>query len=438
MSLFEIEINGNFKISNGEVFLNEDELKKYYKLNNLNDGYSDDISEYLLDDDIPLMVQHDNFCIYQYRYDSQEISTIIASDLYELNKDSNEEVLYPEWLLFFIAIKKGQVSFISEDEFRRYIKHFKFIAEIRYKKYIIRNIRNYINLKEYKDAYIFQEPLSDTLSKYSKNVQYKISEMYNFLNFLYDFHYQLKEKEKYKLMWNLEVYIIETVNLLIEYNVPIDEIYKQSIRRGKAYLQNILIYKPLYIRENKNFFSPHLEKINGVLNENIQIDTLMNIFLANEKYEDILFYYMELIERLNASKISQDTMGVIIKGIVLGVEEYIRDVYECRGLYDCLKEIKPNSHEFDGLKKKIGERDSNTIFFEKFEKLILDEEDSLEKYLMLYYHSRNYLAHNNIDMTKFFWGIDGKRTVIINVLDSIMIILYKLATLEDNNKINQK
>jgi len=436
MSLFEIEIDSNFKISNGEIFLNEDELKKYYKLNNLNDGYSDDTSEYLLDDDIPLMVQHDNFCIYQYRYDRQEISTIIASDLYELNKDSNEEVLYPEWLLFLIAIKKRKVSFVREDEFRRYIKHFKFIAEIRYKKYIIRNIGNYINLKEYKDAYIFQESLSDTLSKYSKNVQYKISEMYNFLNFLYDFHYQLKEKEKYKLMWNLEVYIMGTVNLLIECNVSTDEIYKQSIRfgtGGKAYLQNILIYKPLYIRENKNFFSPHLEKINDVLNENIQIDTLMNIFLANKKYEDILFSYMELLERLNASKISQDTMGAIIKGIVLGVEEYVKLELD-REFFNGLNII--SSNKFESLKNKMCPKKENN-FFDCFNKIIL-EEDSLEKYLMIYYLSRNYLAHNNIDMTKFFWGDNGKKTVIINVMDSIMIILYKLATLEEHNTINQK
>ena len=44
-------------------------------------------------------------------------------------------------------------------------------------------------------------------------------------------------------------------------------------------------------------------------------------------------------------------------------------------------------------------------------------------------HARNYLAHNNIDMTQFFWGSDGKRTIIINVLDTVMIILYKLETM---------
>jgi hypothetical protein len=57
--------------------------------------------------------------------------------------------------------------------------------------------------------------------------------------------------------------------------------------------------------------------------------------------------------------------------------------------------------------------------------------DSLEKYLMVYYHSRNYLAHNNIDMNNFFWGDDGQRTVISNVIDSLLIILYKLSKVEN-------
>ena len=120
--------------------------------------------------------------------------------------------------------------------------------------------------------------------------------------------------------------------------------------------------------------------------------------------------------------------GVIIKGIVLGVEEYIKDAYNCNELYDGIKKIKPNSHKFNDLKNKINKKDSNTEFFTKFEKLILEEEGSVEKYLMIYYHSRNYLAHNNIDMDKFFWGEDRKKTVISNVMDSVMIVLYKLAT----------
>ena len=69
MSLFEIEINDNFKILNREVFLKKDEFEKYYKLNNLNDGYGDDISEYLLDD-VFLEVHPDYFCMYNYGFSS--------------------------------------------------------------------------------------------------------------------------------------------------------------------------------------------------------------------------------------------------------------------------------------------------------------------------------------------------------------------------------
>ncbi len=437
MSLFEIEINDNFKILNREVFLKKDEFEKYYKLNNLNDGYRDDISEYLLDD-VSLKVHPDYFCMYNYgfssgyliRYSIQEISTIITSDLYELNKNSNEEVFYPEWLLFLIAIKKRRIQFISEDNFRTYIKYFKFIAEIRYKTYIIRNIRNYINFNKMKNPNKFQKPLYNQLYQYAKNSQFEISEVYAFLNFLYSFHDELKEKEKYKLMWNLEVYIMEAVELLMRYDISVEEIYEKSIREGTsyAYLQTIRIYKPLYIRQHKTFFTPRLEKINGIFKESIDVDTLMDAFLANEKYEDILFYYIELIERLNSSKISEDIMGAIIKAIVLGVEEYVKMTVD-KEFFNSLNII--SSNKFESLKNIIcPNRDEN--FFNCFKKII-SKEDSLEKYLMIYYISRNYLAHNNIDMDKFFWGEDRKQTVISNVMDSVMMVLYKLATLESTN-----
>jgi hypothetical protein len=39
VSLFEIELNKDFKILNSSVFLNEQDFKKYYKSNKLNDYY---------------------------------------------------------------------------------------------------------------------------------------------------------------------------------------------------------------------------------------------------------------------------------------------------------------------------------------------------------------------------------------------------------------
>jgi len=429
MSLFEIEINKNFKISNCEVFLKKEEVEKHYKLNTLNDSYRDDISEYLLED-LSLKIHHDSFIISNYRYSIEEIKTIVQSDLYVLNTNSTEVILYPEWLLFRIAIIKRKVLFISEDDFSQNLQYFKCISEIRYKKYVIRNIRNYIELVAYKNADNFLEPLYAELLEYTKNLKLETTELYDYLNFLYTFHDRLKENEKYKLMWNLEVYIMETVELLRHKGCEVEDIYKKAIRSGTShsYLHNILIYKPSYIQENRGYFQDHFLKINKTFETNIDSETLMQILLSSGKYEDILFYYVELIERLNANKISQDIMGALIKSIILGLEEYIKDTFQCKKLDKCIRKMKVGSHKFNGLENKISAEDSNNEFFVKLEEIIINEEDSLEKYLMIYYHIRNYLAHNNIDMEKIFWKDDCKRIIISSVMDAVMIILYKLET----------
>lgn len=318
MSLFELEINKNFKISNCEVFLKKEEVEKHYKLNTLNDSYRDDISEYLLED-LSLKIHHDSFIISNYRYSIEEIKTIVQSDLYVLNTNSTEVILYPEWLLFRIAIIKRKVLFISEDDFSQNLQYFKCISEIRYKKYVIRNIRNYIELVDYKNADNFLEPLYAELLEYTKNLKLETTELYDYLNFLYTFHDRLKENEKYKLMWNLEVYIMETVELLRNKGCIVEDIYQKAISWSSpdSYLHNIQIYKPLYIQENRDDFQENLLKINEIFDIKINIEALMKILLSNEKYEDLLFYYIKLIERLNANKVSQNIMGALIKSIIL-------------------------------------------------------------------------------------------------------------------------
>jgi len=438
MSLSEIDINKNFKISNCEVFLKKEEIEKYYKLNTLNDSYKDNITEYLLED-LSLKIHHDSFLLYQhklyhYKYSIEEITTIVKSDLYTLNTNSTEIILYPEWLLFFIAIVKQKVFYIFESNFRNNLQYFKYIAEIRYKKYIIRNIRNYITQDEYKNANNFQEPLYDELLNYTKSLQLEVSELYDYLDFLYKFHDELKENEKYKLMWNLEVYIRETVALLRKKGCSVEDIYQKAISWSSpnSYLHSIQIYKPLYIQENRDDFQVNLSKINEIFEIEINIEKLMEILLSAKKYEDLLFYYLELIKELNANKISQDIMGAWIKSIILGLEEHIGNKFDCKkkGLFECIKKMKVGSHKFSDLRNKISDKALPNEFFDKFKKIIIEEEDSLEKYLMLYYHARNYLAHKNIDMTQFFWGSDGKRTIIINVLDAVIIILYRLETMD--------
>ncbi|MDO8453794.1 MAG: hypothetical protein Q7S59_04425, partial [Sulfurimonas sp.] len=127
--------------------------------------------------------------------------------------DSN---LYPDWLLFYLY----------ENFNKNYIVFFKYIAEARYEKYE-KNI--------YKDN-----------NKYTKD------ELYSFMYFLYIFHQELKDREKYKLMWNLEVYMLETMSLLISKNVLIDDIYRK-VGNGCAThsaLQEVYVYQKLYIKES--------------------------------------------------------------------------------------------------------------------------------------------------------------------------------------------
>ena len=132
MSLFEIELNSNFKILNSNIFFNEKDLKKYYKLNKLNDNYDDDIKEMIEKD--KLFIHQDLFVMNNYTYELDEIKNVVLSNIYQLNINSTEHLVYPEWLLFLISIKKRKVNFVDEKEFYEYLEYFKYISEIRYKK----------------------------------------------------------------------------------------------------------------------------------------------------------------------------------------------------------------------------------------------------------------------------------------------------------------
>jgi len=427
MSLFEINIHKDFQILNTNVFLNKEEFEKYYKLNNLNDGDKDDISKYLLDE-LSLKVYHNLFVMSNFTYDVEEVLNIIKSNLYLLNKESKEEILYPEWMLFFIAIIKHKVSFIDEKKIREYLKFFKYIAEIRYKRYIIRNVDNFIHNKYYGKSDNIKNDLYTELSEYLINSKYTTNKLFSFLNFLYFFHLQLKENEKYKLMWNLETYIIETIRLLLDNDISMTKIYLktyENMRGDYSVLHDIHIYKPLYIKESKNDFQLNLFKINNIFKIEITLDAFMNTLTSNEKYNDILFSYLELLNRFNANKRSEDVMSAMIKGIILGVEEYIKyDIKE--DTFDrCLEKLSNDKGLFQDIRIKQKEYNDGNELLNLINNLT-EKEENLEKYLAIYYSARNYLAHYNMNMDKFFWGNDGKRLIISNVIDSVLIILYKI------------
>lgn len=431
MSLFEIELNSNFKILNSKIFFDDKDLKKYYKLNKLNDTYNDNIEEII--EEYKLFIHQDLFVISKYRYEFDEINNMILSNIYKSNANSNEYILYPEWLLFFISIKKGKVRDISEKEFYKYLEYFKYIAEIRYKNYIIRNVSNYINFKELKKLSDIKNSLHDSLLKYLKESQYQTKELYEYLNFLYMFHKGLKDNEKYKLMWNIEVYIEETIALLLDKEISLKEIYGEVYKcnRGTySVLHEIYIYKPLYIEESKNHFELYLKNVNKLFNSNVDINQFISILTKNEKYEDILFSFIELNKRFNANKMNEHLMGTIARNMVLSLEEVIKD-YLQNTLKQCVKDLAINKELLESyMIYQPRDYNSSDELLELLDKLICDNEQSLEQYLAIYHASRNYLAHYNIDMNKFFWGEDGQRRIISNTISSVIIILYRIEVLK--------
>jgi hypothetical protein len=433
MSLFEIELNEKFKILNSSVFWDEKKFKEFYQLNCLNDTNNDNIENYI--NEYRFKIHQDLFVIDNYRYEFDEINNVVLSNIYDSDINSNEHILYPEWLLFLISMKKKKVRLISEKEFHEYLHYFKYIAEIRYKKYIIRNVHNYICFDEYKNISNIKTSLHNSLLVYLKKSEYETNELYEYLNFLYRFHQELKDNEKYKLMWNIEVYIQETIVLLLDKKISLKEIYEEVYKyMGVTYsvLHEIYVYKPLYVEESKNHFELYLTKINKLFNSDIDINDFMSILTKNDKHKDILFSCIELDNRLNANKMNEHTMGAITRSIVLSVEEVIKDYKEERKLLRCLKSL---SEDEKLLKSYIIEEyedyNSSDELLELLDKLICDNEQSLEQYLAIYHASRNYLAHYNIDMNKFFWGEDGERRIISNTISSVIIILYKIEIMKE-------
>jgi len=435
MSLFEIELNDEFKIHSSNVFFNEKDLKNYYKLNKLNDGYDDNIQELITE--YKLQIHQDLFVINGYRYEVNEINDIFLSNIYESNINSTEHTLYPEWLLFLISIKKDKVQFIHEKEFDNYLEYFKYIAEIRYKKYIKRTVKDYICFEEYKNLADIKTSLQNSLLEYLKKTEYETNELYEYLNFLYRFYQELKDNEKYKLMWNLEPYVEEVIVLLRDKNIPLKEIYEEVYKymRGTySVLHEIYIYKPLYIEESKPYFQSYLRKINELFNSNVNIEEFIAILTKNERNEDILFSYLELIKRFNANKMSEHTMGAMIKSIVLGVEEIIKDYKEEKKLLKCLKSLADDENLFKTyIIQEYEDYHSSDELLELLDNLISENNQSLEQYLAIYHASRNYLAHYNIDMNKFFWGEDGERRIISNTIDAVLIILFRIETMKQKS-----
>jgi hypothetical protein len=69
-------------------------------------------------------------------------------------------------------------------------------------------------------------------------------------------------------------------------------------------------------------------------------------------------------------------------------------------------------------------------------KEVLHKDESLEKYLMIYYHARNYFAHQNVDIYKFFEAMDDETIYIHKIIASMIVILYRLEDFDTDNDVN--
>jgi hypothetical protein len=305
--------------------------------------------------------------------------------------------LYPDWLLF-----------TSSGWFPRdCVDAFKYIAEIRYNK---------------------------NNEKHLFHSKFNAKKCSHCLGSILHFYQRLKDDEKYKLMWNLEVYIIELIEILLSKNNSKDKeeikkkIYTENEGGTYSGLHEIDVYKKLYIEQSKSYFTNEviMPKFKKSIEKDILSDEIMKTLQVVDKYQDTLFSIIELTKRLNANKKSETILGAMVKGIVLGVEEYIVDKFK-ENFFDSLMKLSDNQNELKLLRNKINDKDPNDLFLCKLENIILKKEDSLNKYLIIYYHARNYLAHNNIDMNQFFHGRDKDRIIVGSVIDAVIIIIYLLS-----------
>lgn len=441
MSLFEIDLNDNFKILGYQVFLSDEKLFDFYKKNKLHfssNPEKDEIAEYLnetikINGNKILLKQYRNDkekVLYDIRYSNESIIDFFLKDIYTNDNSYHKvssETLYPEWLLFFIAINKFEALQGFKNNFVKHIELFKYIAQIRYKKYIKYNIVNYVNDLRNMDE--LKDTLHDKFMEYLKDSEKSENELFEFLSFLNLFRREVKDIEKYKLMWNLETYIREVIVLLLDKNISTEIIYKKIGGGDYSELHEVHILKDLYIEESKKHFQqiflPEIKKIFP----NATVETVINYLAYKKEYENIILSYLEVIKYLNANKPNELIIGAMIRNMVLEIEEILKESTICNedernGLFCYLNKLTSKDKKLKRLRDKINTKHSKEQQLNKLENRILCEEESFEKYLMIFYHSRNYLAHNQININKLFW--ENERRIASYTINSVMIILYRI------------
>lgn len=142
-----------------------------------------------------------------------------------------------------------------------------------------------------------------------------------------------------------------------------------------------------------------------------------------------MFSRLEIDRFYNSNKFNEFVMKSLIKNFILEIESLIIDnipkpLQERDNLFNRLKNIKAENilTEYRNLIKQ----NANWSEFSAGIKAIEKENDSIEKYLMIYYHFRNYFAHNHVNVDELIWSENGE--YIRTILESAIITIYFVAT----------
>lgn len=527
MTIFSVDLNRDFKILDKKVYFNENDFFKLCKSNSL-DIRENELAKYELENKL-IKVNPNNFPLIslQYDYNIKDLCKYIEESEYQLNGLNEQKSLYPEWLLFYVAVQKFSFLYTSKNEFEKHISFFKKIAAIRHKDYIRKAPDNYIFiLDENRESFINALNKSFNILIADATKVNNEADLFNFLAFLCNFHKELKSAEKYKLMWNLETYITESIYLLTDRDIDFEQVYKhhKDLLRNKyrfrgevSPLHEIQINIPLYIKENKSCldYNPDnepsiLDKINNCSSDDVTIDKLLEVFTSNDKIQSLIFSRLEIDRFYNSNKFNEFVIKSLIKNFVLEIESLINDkVPKNRGgLFENIKQFKKGSHKFSEYQDKVSENaswselsegiknikidnldkqyeetifehidtckdidelrnkvailnKSNTLtkkdsflqekinaFLDSFKPKTKDNNDNeydeneelkenitnllknrhIEKHLMIYYHFRNYFAHNSVNVDELIWS--DERKYVRAILESAIITIYHVATFE--------
>lgn len=422
MALHEIELSKGYEIK-WDTFFDENKFKNLIKHNNLVCKNEDKI--FL--EKHHIKTEYNSFLHNKYNFvlnsNFKSLNDVILNPINLNQNPSNYICLYSSWFLFYLALNKSNSGKAYKDDFFLHIDDFKFMEEYLLKKYYIFFCNR--NSEKIKDI---ENKLNYSLKTYIKNTYKDEKPIVTFLKFLLKLHKVFFNNEQYKVMWNLEsVYIYEIIEILIntyslEYKDVIEKInYKMGV--GISQIDSIYIELSKHIYDNKVYIiSNDLRlNINNLFNIDLNVEELFSI-LYKEEYFEIYNSIIELQKRMfSSNKINNNLCLAILMGLVLSLEPKIKSSSKVESnellvhlkSFDCLNKCVLGTYQYNEKK----------VFFDKLN-ILIKEQESIEKYLMIYRNSRNYLAHGKVDFFRLLEE-DHIKNIINSMLITIKIIQNK-------------